>query len=162
MAYTTGDTVVHPRHGVAKVHKIATRGAGKAATSYLELVFATSLKIMVPVDSVDEIGLRRLPTKSEAEKILAILAEPSDVPEAWAERHATTSSRVKTTELAEASRVIRDLTRHAQRSDKPLSTAENSVLQSCLDSVSMELSLALEITQDEARDLIVAQAELAH
>lgn len=160
MAYAMGDTVVHPRHGVATVQGIATRGAGKARTSFLELVFtSTSLKILVPVDSIDEVGIRQLPTKREAATILTVLAQASVVPETWSERAALTASRVRTTELAEASMVIRDLTRHARRSGKPLSSSENAVLQACLNRVSSELSLVLEITEDDARALILETAQ---
>jgi CarD family transcriptional regulator len=159
VAYTTGDTVVHPRHGVATVRGIATRGVGKGRTSFLELAFAsTSLKILVPMDSVDEVGIRQLPTKREAAAILTVLARPSDVPETWSERTASTTSRMQSTELAQASMVIRDLTRHTQRSGKPLSTSENAALQTCLNSVSSELSLVLEISQDDARALILEKA----
>lgn len=156
MGYATGDTIVHPRHGVGTVQDTPTRGAGKDSTSYLKLFFEEkSLTIMVPVASVDEVGLRRPSTKDEAEAILAILEEDSDVPEVWSERNASTVSRVQSTEIAQASMVIRDLTRHAQRIDKPLSAAENTTLDTCLDMVSLELSLALGLSQDETRALIL-------
>jgi CarD family transcriptional regulator len=159
VAYTSGDTVVHPRHGVATVQGIATRGVGKGRTSFLELAFAsTSLKILVPVDSVDEVGIRKLLTKREAETILSILAGPSDVSETWSERTASTTSRLRSTELAQASMVIRDLTRHARRSGKPLSTSENAILHTCLDSVSSELAVVLEMAQEDARTLILEKA----
>lgn len=159
VTFTAGDTVVHPRHGVANVVAIATRGTGKARRKFLELGFADgSLRILVPVDAVDEVWFRRLPTKREAEEILTVLAGESEVPEAWAERTALTASRMKSTELVQASMVVRDLTRHAQRPGKPLSGFENASLQKCLRSVASELSRALEISEDEAEALILETA----
>ena len=155
MGYQTGDTVVHPRHGVAKVQGTATRGKD----DYLELFFEPkSMTIMVPVASLDEVGIRGVVTKEEAEAILAILEEPSDVPRAWVERNAATLSRIQSTELAQASMVIRDLTRHADRADKPLSAAESASLNSCLDTVATELSLALDLSPEETRALILSKA----
>jgi CarD family transcriptional regulator len=156
VSFATGDTVVHPRHGVATVQGIVSRGSGKNASDYLELFFeARSMTIMVPVDSVEEVGIRRLATKEEADAILELLGEPSDVPEAWSERNASTLSRVQSTELAQASMVIRDLTRHATRSGKRLSAAEGTTLESCLDTVASELSLTLDLPIEETRALIL-------
>ena len=152
MQFPTGATVVHPRHGVATVTGTQTRHD----TDYLELyVEAKSITIMVPVASLDEVGIRSVASKKDADAILALLEEQSDVPTAWAERNAESVSRVKSTELSQASLVIRDLTRHSQDSGKPLSAAENTMLQTCLDTVSHELSLALGLSQDDTRELIL-------
>lgn len=159
MAYTTGDTIVHPRHGIATVRGITTRGVGKRVTSYLELSCASALSVLVPMESVDEVGIRQLSTKREAAAILAVLGEPSDVPETWTARSASTSSRMKSTELLQASMVIRDLTRHAQRSAKPLSRAERADLDACVERVSAELSLVLELSLDDVRALILLKAQ---
>jgi CarD family transcriptional regulator len=159
VVYTTGDTVVHPRHGVATVSGITTRVDGERRTNFLELAFAaTSLKILVPEDSVAEVGIRELPTKDEIAAIMAVLEGPCEVPEMWSERSASTTARMRSTELTQAAMVIRDLTLHARRTGKSLSAAENASLQSCLDSVSAELSLVLEVSQDEARALILERA----
>lgn len=156
MGYATGDTVVHPRHGVGTVRGMTSRGTGKSKTDYLELFFELkTLTIMVPLDSVDEVGLRPPASKDEAKSILAILEEDSEVPEVWAERNAESMSRMDSTDLAQAAMVIRDLTRHSDRIEKPLSSAENSTLEACLETVSLELSLALDMTQDQTKALIL-------
>lgn len=156
MGFAPGDTIVHPRHGVGTVQDAITRGSGDDATTYLTLFFELkSLTIMVPLDSVEEVGIRHPSSKKEAQAILAILEEDSDVPEAWSERNAFTLSRVQSTDIAQASMVIRDLTRHAQRIEKPLSAAENSTLEACLDQVSLELSLSLGLSQEDTRQLIL-------
>ena len=156
MGYTKGDTVVHPRHGVATVQGIVKRGSGKSAENYIELYFGPKdMTIMLPVASLDEVGIRSPASKQEAAEILALLEEDSEVPEVWAERNATTTSRVQSTELIQSAMVIRDLTRHAERLGKPLSTSENSTLQACLDTVAIELAIALGKTEDETRELIL-------
>jgi RNA polymerase-interacting CarD/CdnL/TRCF family regulator len=104
------------------------------------------------------VGIRALPTRREAAAILRVLARPSEVPADWSERTTMTTSRLETGGLEQASMVIRDLTRHATRSGKRLSSAENGVLQGCLNSVSSELALVLEMSQDDARALILQTA----
>lgn len=161
MGYATGDVVVHPRHGVATVQGTTTRGEGDGATDYLELFFELkSLTIMLPVDSLDEVGIRPPATAEEAEVILNILGESADVPEAWAERNAKTLSRVQSTELVQSAMVIRDLTRHGERSGKPLSASENGTLQTCLEAVSLELAIALGQTQEETKRTILDKVGL--
>ena len=156
MGYTTGDILVHPRHGVGTVLDTPTRGKGKDATSYLQLFFEEkTLTIMVPLASVEEVGIRPPSTRDEADAILSLLEESSDVSEVWAERNAATVQRVQSTEIAQAAMVIRDITRHSQRIDKPLSAAERGTLEGCLDTVSLELSLALGMSQEDTRALIL-------
>jgi CarD family transcriptional regulator len=148
--------VVHPRHGVGTVRGTKTRTGRDGPADYVELFFAAKdLTIMVPVASLDEVGIRDLSTNAEAAAILAILEEPSEVSTAWSERSAATTARMKSSELAQATMVIRDLTRHAARLTKPLSAAESNALQQCLDMVSLELSLVLGLSQSDTRELIL-------
>ena len=163
MAFSTGDTVVHPRHGVAKVKGTPTRKGADGPQSYLELLIeGKDMTIMVPVDSLDEVGIRRVATKAEAEAILAMLTEDTEVSAVWAERNAETSSRMQSTELEQAALVIRDLTLHARRAEKPLSAAENASLQSCIETVTTELALSLGLTTEETRQLVMEKVGLAN
>ena len=138
-----------------------TRPGKDGPAEYVELFFeAKSMTIMVPMASMDEVGIRALPTKDEANAILAILEEPSDVPTEWSERSAATLSRMQSTELAQATMVIRDLTRHADRITKPLTAAEKNSLEACLNTVSAELSLALGMSESDTRDLILEKVRI--
>jgi CarD family transcriptional regulator len=157
--FSAGDTVVHPRHGVAKVQGTPTR----SGEDYLELFFeAKDMTIMVPVDSMDEVGIRRVATRDEADAILQLLSQDTEVSSVWAERNAETSSRIQSTDLAQAAMVIRDLTLHAERLDKPLSAAENASLQACLQTVCSELALTLDLTPEQTRELVLAKVGLAN
>jgi CarD family transcriptional regulator len=159
MAYMPGDTVVHPQHGTATVEGFVVKDLGKGPVDYLQLyVEGSSLKIMVPTDAVEAAGIRNLSTRMEAEGILAILAEPSEVPEGWAERNASTVARLKSHDLAQVSMVVRDLSRHERRRGKPLTMGERNLLEGCLDMVARELSLAQRLSENDARALIVEKS----
>lgn len=156
MAYMPGDTVVHPQHGTATVVGSVKKDVGKGPEDYLELYVETrSLKIMVPAGAVDVAGIRDPSTRGQAEAILAVLAEPSDVPEGWGERNASTLARVRSHDLDQVARVVRDLSRHQVRRGKPLTMTEKDLLAGCLDIVARELCLALELPEEETRVLIV-------
>jgi CarD family transcriptional regulator len=159
MTYAAGETVVHPQHGTATVEGTVTRDLGKGPEDYLELhVEAGSLKIMVPAEAVEALGIRDISTRAEAEVILAVLEEPSEVPEAWMERNVSTTARIKSHDLDQLSMVVRDLSRHQERTDKPLSKREGDLLRSCLDIVARELSLALAMSEDDTRSLLVQKS----
>lgn len=159
MTYLPGDTVVHPQHGTATVEGFVVKDVGKGPEDYLELyVEGSSLKIMVPADAVQAAGIRNLSTRAEAEVILVILAEPSDVPEAWAERNASSVARVKSHDLAQMAMVVRDLSRHELRRGKPLTMGEKNLFGGCLDILARELSLALDRSEEDTKALIVEKS----
>lgn len=162
MGYVQGDVVVHPQHGTVTVAGTIHKDAGNGAEKYLELyVTSSSMTILVPERSLREVGVRDLSTRTEAEAVLAVLQAPSDVSDVWSERNVLTVSRIKSTDLEQKSMVVRDLTRYAHRSSKGLTAGESRVLETCLDTVAMELSLALGISEDDTRALITEKV-LAH
>ncbi len=156
MPYATGDTVVHPQHGTATVVGIVSKDVGTGPDNYLELYVETaSLRIMVPASAVEAVGIRNISTKAEAEAILGILEEPFDVPQAWSERNVFTMARMKSHDLDQVSMVVRDLSRHQERAAKPLTLKERDLLTGCIDFVARELSLALEMSEEDTKALIV-------
>ena len=160
MSYAPGDKLVHPQHGVGSVDgppSVASNGI-----SYLHLFFErSSLRISIPVDSLEEVGIRALATPAQAQRILATLEESADVSEQWSERNADTIARVKSTDLDQAALVVRDLTRHEQRAAKALSAAEKGALERCMETVVQELSLSLDLTREETRELIDSKIGVA-
>lgn len=159
MRYEKGETVVHPQHGTVTVVGAARRDVGRGPEDYLELyVESRSLKIMVPAAALDAVGIRNLASRGQAEEILAILEQPSEVSDVWAERNVFTVARVKSRDLDQASMVIRDLSRLQHRAAKPLTLGERNALDACLDLVARELSLALGLSEQETRSLLVEKS----
>lgn len=159
MSYAQGDTVVHPQHGTAVVEGVVVKDHGNGPTEYLELrVGFASLTILLPTDSVEQAGLRALASKDEAEAILALLEEPSEVPAEWAERNTATLERLKSRELDQVAMAVRDLTRHQQRIGKPLNAGENAALNAGLSLLARELSLSLGLSESETLTLLAERA----
>jgi CarD family transcriptional regulator len=155
MDYELGDTVVHPQHGAAVVEAIRTRDLGQGPTEYLELhVEASSMRIMVPASSADEVGLRPLASKEDAEAILAMLAESSEVPLEWKDRNTFTTARMKSRELVQVAMVVRDLMQHEQRLGKPLTLGERTSLNNALGLLASELSLSLGMSVEDTMALL--------
>lgn len=156
MGYARGATVVHPQHGAAIVVGMLFKDVAGEPAEYLELLVEhAGLKIMVPAASVAELGIRDVCTKQEAETILALLADEPDVPERWAERNAVTLARMRSASLRDHAMVVRDLTRHAARIGKPLSASEKASLDACAALLRRELSLSLELSEEQTMALIM-------
>lgn len=161
MAYQPGDTVVHPQHGTATVEGVLVKDIGRGPADYLQLyVESASMKIMVPAESVERIGIRDVSSEDDAEAILDVLLERSEVPEKWADRNPETVARMKSGNLIEMAMVVRDLSQHARRSGKPLSPSEKSVLDRCLAMLSEELSVSLGMEPDEMLALIAEKSAI--
>lgn len=162
MGYVRGDTVVHPHHGAAIITGVTKRDVGSGPTEYLELFVAhASLKIMVPAESVAQVGIRDVSTRAQAEKILALLDDDADVHERWSDRNAVTVARMKSADLGDLAMVVRDLTRHAERTGKPLSNGEKLSRDTCIGLLARELSLSMGLSQDETTTLIVERSSAA-
>lgn len=159
MGYAQGDVVVHPQHGTAVVKGVVTKDLGQGSTEYLELyVDVASLRISVPAASVGQVGLRSLSSKKDAEAILELLGHDSDVPIAWADRNASTVARMKSRQLDQVAMVVRDLTRHQQRIDKPLNAGEHAALTTCLNWLTRELALSLDLPEPDMMALLAHRA----
>lgn len=159
MRYAPGDTVVHPEHGAAVVERVVTKDLGQGPTEYIELyIDFASLRILVPAESVERVGLRSLSSREEAEAILALLEESSDVPLEWAQRNTSTVARMKSNELEQIAVVVRDLTRHQRRIGKPLNMGEQNALNTCLGVLARELALSLDVPEQQMREQLSERA----
>ena len=77
LAFKNGDMAVHPAHGVGEVVEIEQRElGGRPATCFVLKIIDTGLKVMVPTDAAERVGLRAVMKKREADKIIDILKAP--------------------------------------------------------------------------------------
>ena len=76
MQFQIGDKVVYPNQGVGIVEQISTRNlTGQPEMFYLLKLSSTSMRVMVPLNSVANVGLRRVTKNSEIGNILELPAE---------------------------------------------------------------------------------------
>ena len=74
MNFQIGEKVVYPNQGVGIVEQISTRNlTGQPEMFYLLKLGSTSMRVMVPLSSVQNVGLRRVTKSSEISAILDYL-----------------------------------------------------------------------------------------
>jgi CarD family transcriptional regulator, regulator of rRNA transcription len=142
-SFRVGDKAVYPAHGVAEVQGIESKEiSGTKHQFYILKILETGMRIMVPLNNVDAVGLRGVITSSEADEVYSILRskEMAVDGQTWNRRHREYMEKIKTGSVFEVAEVLRDLS--LLRSDKDLSFGERKVLDTARSLLVKELALA--------------------
>ena len=115
--FETGDGVLHPVHGAGVVTEIRPDSvSGEARTYYVIEMVAGKMRLFVPVESADEIGLRRGPNRLEGEELLAAMSALAEVlPEEYKARQALMDSALGSEDDLRKAELLRDLAWRGRR-----------------------------------------------
>lgn len=156
VSFNVGDNAVYPGHGVGKVVSIETKEIlGSKQTFYSITILDSGMKIMVPKDNAEAVGLRPIISRDEAARVIEILKE-TDVKidnQTWNRRYRDYMEKIKTGSVYEIAEVLRDL--FLLKVDKELSFGERKMLDTARNLLLRELSLAT------SRDELKSQDEVA-
>ena len=149
-----GDRIVYPMHGAGEISGIEENEVGGVVSSYYVLKLPLgNLKLMLPVDKIDEMGLRDVIGKADVEKVGKILAEDAEeVQGSWNKRFHANLDRMKTGDILEVAAIIRNLIR--QNEKKKISSGENRLLEQARQILISELVYALDKTPEEVSDWV--------
>ena len=113
----------------------------------------SGMKVMIPVQNAEAIGLRSIISKREVKKVIAVLSkdESSSVDD-WKERYQNNIDKVKSGSIYEVSEVARDLFRRG--SEKELSIMERKLYENAYQLVAHEIALAKEVDFEEAGNIV--------
>ena len=148
MSFKIGDRVVHPRHGLGQVTKLAVKQfePGEKRPFY-EVSFPGST-LWVPVN-LSTSGIRKLTVKSEIDRCRRLLKAPatplSNDPRL---RQAELSTHLKLGTLTAHCEVVRDLTAHGWH--KPLSGSVAAFLRTTLEVLCQEWAAVEGVTLSDA------------
>jgi CarD family transcriptional regulator len=155
VTFNVGDNAVYPGHGVGKVTAIEAKEIfGKKHEFYTIQILENGMKIMIPKDNVDSVGLRPIISREEAGKVIEILKETNvkiDT-QTWNRRYREYMEKIKTGSVYEIAEVLRDL--FLLKVDKELSFGERKMLDTARNLLLKELSLAT------SRDELHSQEEV--
>lgn len=149
-----GDKVVYPMHGAGEVTGVEEKEVGGVTQSYyvLELPMG-NLKLMLPVDNVDEIGLRDIINKSQLNEVKEVLGGKAEILQgSWNKRFHATLDRLKSGDILEVAAVARNLTR--QQLQKKISSGERRLMDLSRQILISELVYVLDKNSDEVTDWV--------
>jgi len=157
MAFKIGDRVIHPRHGLGQVTKLAVKQFVKGEKRpFYEISFPGST-LWVPL-TLSTSGIRKLTVKSEIEKCRQLLCAPAESLNTDPRlRQSELNDHLKEGTLTAHCEVVRDLT--AQGWQKSLSGAMTTFLRQTLDVLCQEWAAVEGISIEEASAEIEALLE---
>jgi CarD family transcriptional regulator len=154
--YRVGDKVVYPHHGAGKIMKIEDMEVRGRQREYLTIqILHNDMTVMVPVDSADRAGLRKVVESDVVDDVLDVLhGDPTKMPKNWSRRYKHNRDKLKTGDIFEVAEVVRNLAiRHC---DKGLSTGEKQMFSKAKKILASELMYAREMSEDEANAFLDA------
>jgi CarD family transcriptional regulator len=155
--FKVGDNAVYPGHGVGRVTAVESRELlGKKHEFYCIQIIDNGMKIMIPKDNVDSVGLRPIISRNEAGEVIRILKQTNvkiDT-QTWNRRYREYMEKIKTGSVYEIAEVLRDL--FLLKVDKELSFGERKMLDTARNLLLKELSLATSREELSAEDEVRA------
>lgn len=150
MAYRVGDKVVYPHHGAGMVTRKEKREIMGEKREYLTIqIMHNDMTVMVPVDSADKAGLRRVITTKDVDQVVAVLAQDeTTMPKNWNRRFKYNREKIKTGNIFELAEVVRNLS--IRETEKGLSTGEKQMFNRAKKILSSELMYAQGLDEGEA------------
>jgi CarD family transcriptional regulator len=150
MGFKVGDRVVYPHHGAAVIEKKEKLSISGTMTEVFVLRVASSdLVIKVPINKVDDVGMRRPISAEDVDDLFHLLAK-KDVrePTNWSRRFKNHQEKLKSGDVYQVAEVVRNLA--LRDVAKGLSAGEKSMLNKARSVLVSELSFALDVSEDDA------------
>ena len=152
--FSIGDKIVYPMHGAGVIESIEEKEIlGEKKRYYVMKMPVGDMKVMIPINNVDGIGIRDVIDKNDADKVFESLKKRCDEQTSnWNKRYRENMSKIKSGNIFEVAEVVKSLlTRERQ---KGLSTGERNLLNSAKQILISELVLAKNMNPVDVEDII--------
>ena len=148
--FKEGDLAVYPAHGVGIIETIESKEiSGCRQDFYTIRILDNNMKIMVPTQNVDNVGLREIIGQKEIPKLYSILKKRDVVidNQTWNRRYREYMDKIKTGSVFEVAEVYRDLL--MLKEEKDLSFGERKMLDTARSLLVKEISLAKDVEEKQ-------------
>jgi CarD family transcriptional regulator len=150
LAFSVGDYVVYPTHGVGKVVDIAQEQiAGFELQLFVINFAADKMTLRVPVDKAEESGLRKISTREKMQSAITTLRGRARAKRTmWSRRAQEYEAKINSGDPVAIAEVVRDLHRAPDQPDQ--SYSERQMYEAALNRLAHELALVEKIEPDAA------------
>ena len=141
-------------HGVGEISAVQNQNIlGKRTLCYILEIENSKMKVMIPVDSAKERGIRPIIQKKDVKKVLDLLKKDEvDTEEDWKIRYQNNQNKIRSGSIYSVAEVCRNLYKRAR--DKELSLMERRLYELAYSLITSELALARSVSTEEASNLI--------
>lgn len=149
-----GDKIVYPMHGAGVIEQIEEKQIlGEVRKYYILKVPCGDMKIMIPVECCQEIGVRAIISMNEMNEVIHVLQGGStEMSNNWNRRYRENMEKLKTGDIFNVAEVVRNLMRTDK--EKKLSTGEKKMLSNAKQILISEIILVKEIDHETAEKII--------
>lgn len=152
--FKIGDRVVYPMHGAGIIEGIEEKEIlGESQRYYILKLPVRDMKVMLPLNNIQQLGLRDVVTNEIITEVYDILGqEQSEMSNNWNRRYRDNMDKVKTGDIHDVAEVVRDLL--IMDRERGLSTGERKMLSNTRQILVSELAMVLDKDRIEVEDLI--------
>ena len=151
--FNVGDFIVYPMHGAGTIDAIEEKDILGEKQSYYILKMPGEVKVMVPTNKAEKIGVRSIIDKSSADKVFSILEDDeTEMSMNWNKRYRDNMDKMKSGDIYEVADVVRNLS--FKQKEKGLSTGEKKMLINAKQILVSELVLAERSSYEEMESIV--------
>jgi CarD family transcriptional regulator len=160
LRYKKGQEIVYPLQGVGQIQLIEERTFRNTKLLYYIIYLEVSdMTIMVPVDKADELGIRPIVDKRQANKALKLISEDYEpVPTDWKARYQNNLDLLKKGSVLDIATVVRALYHRSRIKELPI--LERKLYDSALKLLVDEISFSLQKGKEEVEELVLNKMEV--
>lgn len=152
--FQVGDKVVYPMHGAGVIESIEEKEIlGEKQQYYILRLPVGGMKVMIPIKSVDQIGIRQVISTDEVQRVVqALSGKETAMPGNWNKRYRNNMDKMRSGNVFEVADVVKNLT--LRDKDKGLSTVERKMLNSARQILISELVLSKDADEKDITNLV--------
>lgn len=153
--FKIGDKIVYPVHGAGVIVDIESKVIlGEKKEYYVMKIPVNEMKVLVPLGSMADVGIRDIKSPEEMDKVLDVFKDPTKekMPANWNRRYRFHQDKIKTGDLEEIAKVIKNL--ESLDREKALSTGERNILNTARQIILSEMVLVYDKSFDEVVALV--------
>ena len=152
--FSIGQSIMHPVHGAGRIVSVEQIELVEGFKRYYEIEFlAKRLTLHIPIQKVDDLGLREVMTPSKVEKVFQTLhTKPQALSDDYKERRKQIEYLLESGRPLKIAEAVRDLT--GRRHSDGLSAGDNQLLSRGKDMLIAEITTVMGSSALEARQEI--------
>ncbi|MBS5334237.1 MAG: CarD family transcriptional regulator [Anaerovoracaceae bacterium] len=152
--FSVGSKIVHPMHGAGIIQKIEEkRILGNVKKYYILKLPCNDMNVMIPVDSEESVGIRKIMDKSVVRRVIEYLGTDSTHMDSnWNRRYRENMQKIKSGDIFQVAEVVKNLIRASR--EKGLSAGETKMLNNARQILISEIILSCGISQSDAEKIV--------
>ena len=109
--FDVGDKVVYPMHGAGFIEAVEEREIlGEKQKYYILRIPMGDMRVMVPLESAEDVGLRGVIDKDDVEKVYEVLAsDRTKMSSNWNRRYRANLEKIRTGDVFAVAEVVRNI-----------------------------------------------------